>query len=108
MLILITFIPYGAASFVGPETRTTSAPLSLASSAIAYPIFPVDLFVIYLTGSIGAIVGPALISTFLPFKSCSLSSNSNSTLSTIVFTSASLPLPISPQANLPLAGSINS
>ena len=69
MLILITFIPYGAASFVGPETRTTSAPLSLASSAIAYPILPVDLFEINLTGSILALVGPAVTRTFLPIKS---------------------------------------
>ena len=105
MLIIFTFL--GGSKFVGPETKITSAPLSLASFAIAYPILPVDLLVIYLTGSIGAIVGPALTSTFFPNKSCSLSSSSSITLSTIVFTSANLPIPISPHANLPLAGSIN-
>ena len=105
--MLIIFTSLGGFKFVGPDTKTTSAPLSLASWAIAYPIFPVDLFVIYLTGSIGAIVGPALISTFFPNKSCSFSSSSSNTLSTIVLTSANLPIPTSPQANLPLAGSIN-
>ena len=102
----MVFIPLIVGKFVGPDTNITSAPLSLASLAIEYPIFPVDLFVINLTGSIGAIVGPALISTFLPIKSCSLFSSSTKTLSTISETSASFPTPISPQANLPLPGSI--
>ena len=35
-----TSTPFGTGSLVGPVTRTTCAPLALAASAIAYPIFP--------------------------------------------------------------------
>ncbi len=99
--------PNGAFILVGPLTRTTSAPLSLASSAIAYPILPVDLLVKNLTGSILALVGPAVTSTFLPTKSFG-SWRCDKTTSAISSVSASFPSPTSPQANRPLLGFINS
>ena len=55
----------------GPVIKTTLPPLFLAISARAYPILPLEKFVIYLTGSSGSIVGPAVITIFFSFKSLS-------------------------------------
>ena len=49
---LISSTPMGG-SISEAVINTTSAPLSIAASAIKCPIFPEDLLVIYLTGSIG-------------------------------------------------------
>ncbi len=58
--------PFGGASSVGPVTRTTSAPRWLTASARAYPIRPLEGFVITRTGSRGSRVGPAVTTTRLP------------------------------------------
>lgn len=52
-----------------PLTSVTSAPRSIALHAAAYPIFPVEWFVINLTGSIDSEVAPAVTSTFFPLRS---------------------------------------
>ena len=54
---------------VGPETRVTSAPRSIAILAMAQPIFPVEWLVRYRTGSMASWVGPAVTSTFFPARS---------------------------------------
>ncbi len=58
------------------------------------------------TGSIGSRVAPAVMRTVFPLKSI-LGFNMSSILSKISSGSASLPLPLSPQANLPLCASTN-
>ena len=52
------------------ETRVTSAPILADALASAIPIFPEELFVMYLTGSIFSLVPPAVISIFLPKSFC--------------------------------------
>ena len=44
----------------------TLAPLLRHERAMAYPILPVEAFVIYRTGSIDSCVGPAVMRMFLP------------------------------------------
>ena len=58
----------------------------------------------YLIGSILSTVGPAVTIILFPFKSCPFESNLT-TSSTIVSGDANFPLPVSPQASLPLSGS---
>ena len=90
-----------------PDIRVTSAPLSIASFAIAYPIFPVELFDIKRTGSIISLVGPAVTQTFIPFISfffaISLNIYHSRTSGDGIF-----PFPVSPHARYPLSGSMIS
>ncbi len=58
----------GGSSETGPETSIVFAPSLAAAFAIAYPIFPLEKFDTYRTGSILSRVGPAVITTFLPAK----------------------------------------
>ena len=101
------FIKSGTNSSDGPITKVTLAPLYAAIFAISTPIFPVELFEIYLTGSIASLVGPALTQTFFPAKSFSLYNAflmySKSTSGSGIF-----PAPLSPHARYPLAGKITS
>ena len=47
-------------SFDGPEIKVVLKPLLNNDFAISYPCLPLDLFEIYLTGSINSCVGPAV------------------------------------------------
>ena len=47
-------------SFDGPEIKVVSKPLLNNDFAISYPCLPLDLFEMYLTGSIYSCVGPAV------------------------------------------------
>ncbi len=91
---------------MGPVIKITSPPKSLAFFAIAYPILPVERFVINLTGSIFSTVGPAVTNILYPL-SFSSKSSSYSILLTISSVFASFPAPTSPQASLPESGFIN-
>ena len=57
--------PSGISREVGPEIKRTECPRFADAAARAYPIFPDDRFVRYLTGSMGSIVGPAVIRIFI-------------------------------------------
>ena len=56
----------GGFSNDGPVIKIVFAPYKLAAFAISYPCFPDEKLPIYLIGSIGSKVGPAVISNFLP------------------------------------------
>ncbi len=57
-------IPFGRSETNGPLIKVTSAPLLNAALAMAYPIFPDDLFDMNLTGSRYSLVGPAVTRIF--------------------------------------------
>jgi hypothetical protein len=57
----MTVTPSSLDNWVGPVTKVTNIPFSLAARARAKPIFPDDGFEINLTGSIHSRVGPAEI-----------------------------------------------
>ena len=53
---------------VSPVINVTLAPILYATSAIAYPILPLERLVINLTGSIYSFVGPAVTIIFTPLS----------------------------------------
>ena len=61
----------GGSMAVFPLTIVTSAPLSIAALASAYPILPLEWFEMNLTGSTDSLVGPAVTRTFFPARSFS-------------------------------------
>ena len=91
------------ADLTGPLTTLTRAPRTHAASTRAAPIFPVDLLVMNLTGSISSQVGPDVMSMLMPARSCSLRSILTSAI--ILSGSGSLPEPSHPQASSPETGS---
>ena len=60
--------PAGGSRWVGPSTRSTSAPRARASRASSMPWVPVAALDRKRTGSIGSRVGPAVIKTRSPAK----------------------------------------
>ena len=66
---MIHSTPIGTARSVGADTKIVLAPAWAAFNATAYPIFPLERFVIYRTGSIASCVPPALTITVLPCSS---------------------------------------
>ena len=81
-----------------------NVPLSLASSAMAKPILPLESFVRNLTGSRRSLVPPAVTSTFMPSRSWGMAHSISSIRETISAGSLILPGPVSPQARMPSAG----
>ena len=71
--------PIGGVREVGPLIRTTSAPRANAASASAYPMRPLERLVSTRTGSSGSRVGPAVTTTFFPFKGLRVRPSSRST-----------------------------
>ena len=86
----------GVSKVTGPEIKVTIADSSTAALASEKPIFPELLLEMYLTGSIFSLVGPAVMSTFLPANNPE--ENSFATSSIISLGSDILPGPTSPQA----------
>ena len=75
---------------------------------MAYPIFPLDLLPIYLTGSIFSCVPPAVTRTVLPANLPVPSRECNSSVNQLTISSGagSLPTPVTPQASQPASGCI--
>ena len=87
--------------------NVTSAPRLSAATATAAPCLPLERLPIYLTGSIGSRVPPAVTNTFLPNKSF-LIPKTVSNLSMMERVSGNRPGPMSSPVNLPTSGSITS
>src|SRR3990172_2434371 len=98
-------IPGGAASVVGPEISSTSAPRAKAASARAYPMRPLDRLVMTRTGSSASRVGPAVTTTSFPHSRLWGPRSNRSTYARI--SSGSLMRPgssLGPSASWPTAG----
>ena len=87
-----------------PAIKMTSAPDFTADFAISKPILPDERFPIYLTGSIGSSVPPAVTIIFFPLKIVFPTKNF-SISAKISIGSGKRPFPIVPQAKFPDAGS---
>ena len=101
--IFKVWTPTKSGNAVGAVTRVTDAPLFLAASEIAYPIFPEERFPIVRTGSIASCVPPALTTIFLPLKSPSFPRTID-IIPRRSGISTSLPVPNIPEASLPFSG----
>ena len=106
-LTFTTSTNIGGSTDTDALTSVTLAPRSIQFSANAFPIFPVEWFVIKRTGSIFSIVAPAVTSTCFPCISF-LHAIVLIIYAKSVSGSGIFPAPVSPQARYPLAGSIIS
>ena len=97
--------PVGVGSDVRPLMSTTSAPRRASASAMAYPILPVEWFEMNRTGSMASMVAPAVTLRRLPRRLFFFSERRASTNATMSVGSAMRPLPESPLASSPSAGS---
>lgn len=89
-----------ASAVILPHTSMTCAPRSAAALAMAIPIFPLERLPIYLTGSMGSIVPPAVTRTVLPSRS-RRGYSASMTACSMTEGAASRPSPTSPQASIP-------